>query len=70
MTILRDISLVYASFFSLVILIILFESRYPKKKTMWLTLFLMVPLLLVNFVMLFILGPQKMSTLNWCRRHL
>ena len=63
MTILRDISLVYASFFSLVILIILFESRYPKKKTMWLTLFLMVPLLLVNFVMLFILGPQKMSTL-------
>ena len=63
MTILRDISLVYASFFSLVILIILFESRYPRKKTMWLTLFLMVPLLLVNFVMLFILGPQKMSTL-------
>lgn len=63
MTILRDISLVYASFFSLVMLIILFESRYPKKKTMRLTLFLMVPLLLVNFVMLFILGPKKMSTL-------
>jgi len=63
MTILRDISLVYASIFSLVMLMILFESRYPKKKTMRLTLFLMVPLLLVNFVMLFILGPQKMSTL-------
>ncbi len=63
MTILRDISLVYASFFSLVMLMILFESRYPRQKTMRLTLFLMVPLLLVNFVMLFILGPQKMSTL-------
>lgn len=63
MTILRDVSLVYASFFSLVMLMILFESRFPRKKTLYLTLFLMVPLLLVNCILLLILGPQKMSTL-------
>ena len=63
MTILRDISLIYASFFSLILLMILFESRYPRKNAVRLTLFLMVPLLLVNFVLLFALGPQKMSTL-------
>ena len=63
MTILRDISTIYASFFSLVLLMILFESRYPRKKAMRLTVFLMVPLLLINFVLLFALGPQKMSTL-------
>lgn len=63
MTILRDISLIYTSFFSLIMLMILFESRYPRKKSMRLTLFLMVPLLLINFVLLFVLGPQKMSTL-------
>ena len=63
MTLLRDVSSVYASFFSLVILIILFESRYSRKKTMRLTFSLMIPLLLLNTVMLFLLGPQKMSTL-------
>lgn len=63
MTILRDISLVYTSFFSLIMLLMLFESRYPRKKTLRLTLFCMVPLLAVNCVMLFLLGPQKMSTL-------
>lgn len=63
MTILRDISLIYTSFFSLIMLMILFESRYPRKKAMRLTIFLMVPLLLINFVLLFVLGPQKMSTL-------
>lgn len=63
MTILRDISTTYASFFSLVLLMILFESRYSKKRTTMLTLFLMGPLLLANFLLLFIVGPQKMSTL-------
>ena len=63
MTILRDISTTYASFFSLVQLMILFESRYSRKRAMWLTLCLMVPLMIANFVLLFIIGPQKMSTL-------
>lgn len=63
MTILRDISLIYTSLFSLLIFLILFQSRYPQKRTQRLTLFLMGPLMLVNFALLFALGPQKMSML-------
>ena len=58
----RDISTVYASFFSFALFMILFESRYPKKKTMTLTLAIMGPLMIVNFAMVFILGPIKMGT--------
>ena len=53
----------YASMFSLVLFMILFESRYPKKKTMTLTISLMGPLMIANFVMLLVLGPVVMSTL-------
>ena len=63
MPILRDISSMWASSFSLVMLMILFESRYSRKKTFALTAALMLPLLAVNFVLLFLLGPQTMSTL-------
>lgn len=63
MTILREASAMYASMFSLVLFMALFESRYPRKKTVFLTLGLMGPLLMVNFVLLAILGPERMSTL-------
>ena len=63
MTILRDLSTTYASMFSLVLFMILFESRRPKKETAILTLSLMGPLLAVNIALLFILGPGTMSTL-------
>ena len=63
MTIIREASTIYASMFSLVLFMILFESRYPRKRTMILTLTLMVPLMIVNFVLLIILGPVVMSTL-------
>lgn len=63
MTIVRDISTMYASMFSLVLFLILFESRYPRKKTLTLTIGLMGPLMIVNFVMLFALGPVVMSSL-------
>lgn len=49
--------------FSLVLFMTLFESRLSKKKTITLTLTLMVPLMLLNFVMLALLGPVVMSTL-------
>lgn len=58
----RDVSTVYASFFSFALFMILFESRYPKKKTMTLTLAIMGPLMIVNFAMVFIFGPIKMGT--------
>ena len=63
MTIIRDVSTMYASMFSLVLFMILFESRYPKKRTMTLTIGLMGPLMIANFVMLAIFGPVVMSTL-------
>lgn len=63
MTLIRDFSTMYASMFSFILFMILFESRYPKRKTMALTVLLMGPLMIANFVMLYILGPVKMSTL-------
>lgn len=63
MTVLRDASTMYASMFSLVLFMILFESRYPKKKTMTLTLGLMGPLMIGNCILLVLLGPVTMSTL-------
>lgn len=63
MTIIRDASTMYASMFSLVVFLILFESRYPRKKTLVLTLSLMGPLMLANFALLFLLGPVVMGSL-------
>ena len=63
MTLIREFSTMYASMFSFILFMILFESRYPKRKTMILTLLLMGPLMIVNFVLLYVLGPVKMSTL-------
>lgn len=63
MTMLRDASTMLASLFSLVLFMILFESRYSRKRTVTLTASLMLPLLVVNFVLLLVLGPEVMSTL-------
>lgn len=63
MTILRDLSTIFASCFSLVLFMFLFKPRYSTKKTVILTVSLMIPLMLVNFVLLFILGPEKMGTM-------
>lgn len=63
MTMIRDVSTMYTSLFSLVLFMILFESRYPRRKTIALTIALMGPLMIGNFVLLAILGPVVMSTL-------
>lgn len=59
----RDLSTMYASMFSLVLFMILFESRLSRKRTIVLTLTLMVPLMVANFGLLLFLGPVTMSTL-------
>ena len=59
----RDLSTMYASMFSLVLFMILYESRLNRKRTIILTLALMGPLMLVNFALLLYLGPMVMSTL-------
>ena len=63
MTAIREASTMYASMFSLVLFMILFESRLNPQKTRTLTISLMGPLLAVNCVLLVILGPEKMNTL-------
>lgn len=63
MTAIRDASTMYTSLFSLVLFLLLFTPRHPWKKTVTLTIALMGPLLIVNFVLLGLLGPMVMSTL-------
>lgn len=63
MTTIRELSTMYASMFSLVLFMLLYESRLSQKRTMVLTLTLMGPLMLANFALLMWLGPVTMSTL-------
>lgn len=63
MTILKDISVMWSLIHTLVMFLFLFESRYPRKKTLTITLVTMVPLILVNFVLFILLGPAKYGPL-------
>ena len=63
MTALRDTSTIYATVFCLILLMILFESRYSRKKTILLTLGFMGPLLFINGILLIVVGPVVMRTL-------
>lgn len=63
MTTIREASTMYASFFSLILFLILFESRYSRRKTLILTAAVMGPVVIANFVLLAILGPTVMGTL-------
>lgn len=59
MIMLRDISIMWSLIHTLVMFLFLFESRYPKKKTLTLTLFAMIPLILINFVLFIVYGTEK-----------
>lgn len=63
MTILRDISMLWSMFHSLVLFLFLFESRYPKKKTTSITLLTMIPLIIVNLILFVVLGFDRYGTL-------
>lgn len=63
MTILRDISLMWSFIHTLIMFLFLFHSRYPKKKTITLTLVGMVPLLLINFVFFILYGADTYTKL-------
>ena len=58
MIILRDISIMWSLIHTLVMFMFLFDSRYPKKKTMKLTLITMLPLILLNFILFIVCGPE------------
>ena len=63
MEILKDISIMWSLIHTLVLFLFLFESRYPKKKTITLTLATMVPLIFVNFLLFVVVGYEKYNIL-------
>ena len=63
MEILKDISVLWSLIHTLVMFLFLFESRYPKKKTIVLTLVTMIPLIIVNLVLFMVLGLDRYGTL-------
>jgi len=63
MTVLRDISLMWSFIHTLIMFLFLFDSRYPKKRTMTLTLTAMTPLILLNFLLFIFYGTDVYSKL-------
>ena len=59
MTIFRELSVIWSLVHVLILFMFLYESRYPKKKAMTLTIIVMVPLAIFNLACFFILGPEK-----------
>ena len=58
MNILNNISILWTFIFTLVGFVILFESRYSRKKTLTLSGIFMGPLIVINIVLFILLGPS------------
>lgn len=63
MIILRDISIMWALIHTLVLFMLLFQSRYPRKKTITITLATMLPLIAVNFALFLLFDFNGYGTL-------
>lgn len=63
MTILKDFSILWSLIHTLILFMLLFESRFSRKKTLILTLSTMIPLIVLNFALFLIFGADKYSTL-------
>lgn len=61
MTILRDLSMLWSLFHILILFMLLYRSRYPRKKTFLLTGVMMGPLILLNVVGLAVYGAEFMG---------
>jgi len=61
MTILRDLSVIWSLIHVLILFMFLYESRYPRKKTMTLTAIFMIPLMVLNLYLFFKCGPEFMG---------
>lgn len=61
MTILRDLSVLWSLIHVLILFIFLYESRYPRKKTLVLTCIFMMPLIVLNVWGLIRLGAETMG---------
>lgn len=58
MTILRDISIVWSLLHTIIMFMLLFESRYSRKKTITLVTAAMVPLIIANLFVVIIWGTE------------
>lgn len=63
MEILRDISIFWSLLHALILFILLYETRYGRKKSLWLTLVFMLPLVVFNGVMFLFLETGKATAL-------
>ena len=63
MAVLKDVSILWSMIHTLILFLFLFESRYPKKKAMFITIATMVPLLVVNLVLFILVGGDRYGTL-------
>lgn len=61
MVVLKDISAMWSLIHTLIMFMILFKPRYPKKKTILLTLPTMLPLMIANFVMFVMFGFENVG---------
>lgn len=61
MTIFRDLSMLWSLFHILILFMLLYRSRYPRKKTILLTAICMGPLILLNLVGLAAYGAELMG---------
>ena len=59
---LREFSILWSLAHTLVMFILLFESRYPKKKTIIITLATMIPLIIANAILSFNMDAEQMGT--------
>jgi len=63
MTFLKDFSVLWSLLHTLLLFLLLFESRYPRRKTLILSLSTMLPLILVNTVIFVVVGAERYITL-------
>ena len=63
MEILKDISIFWSLLHALILFTLLYETRYDRKKSLWLTLVFMLPLVVFNGVMFLLLETAKATAL-------
>ena len=61
MEILRELSLLWSLFHILILFMMLYRSRYPRRKTLFLTGITMIPLIALNLAGVAIYGAQFMG---------
>lgn len=59
MDVLKDISIIWSLIHTLIMFLVIFDSRFPGKKTVTLSLTAMIPLIIINLLLMAFLGSEK-----------